>query len=118
MAPAGGICPRSSSPGPWSEPPGTPPSCGAPSSRRPRRSRPAGAGTLALGASGLAVSFLRHGLIDEYRLYVPPFLLGRGKPLFPTSDNRPLHLAGNPTFGNGVALLHPRCPLPPAVTSR
>ena len=63
-------------------------------------------GDLALGGANLAATFLRHGLIDELRLYVHPVVLGRGRPLFPASDT-PLHprLVETRAFGNGVALL-------------
>jgi dihydrofolate reductase len=64
-------------------------------------------GDLALGGAGLAAAFMRHDLIDEYRLYVHPITVGRGKPLFPVSDRRvSLRLAETRTFGNGVVLLH------------
>lgn len=63
-------------------------------------------GDLALGGADLAAAFMRHDLIDEYRLYVHPVLIGRGKPLFPASEARtPLALAETRTFGNGVVLL-------------
>ncbi|MGW2011208.1 dihydrofolate reductase family protein [Streptomyces nigrescens] len=66
-------------------------------------------GDLVLGGPDLAEAFRRHDLIDEYRLFVHPVLIGRGKPLFRTSDTRtPLELAGTRTFGNGVVLLHYR----------
>jgi dihydrofolate reductase len=63
-------------------------------------------GDLVLGGADLAASFMRLGLIDEYRLYVHPVLIGRGKPLFPPSEvNIQLRLAEVRPFGNGVVLL-------------
>ncbi|MCJ1676939.1 dihydrofolate reductase family protein [Streptomyces sp. APSN-46.1] len=63
-------------------------------------------GDLVLGGANLAASFLRHGLVDAYRIYVHPVRIGRGTPLFPPEgDPRPLRLEGTRTFGNGVVLL-------------
>jgi dihydrofolate reductase len=63
-------------------------------------------GDMALGGADLAAAFMRHDLIDEYRLYVHPIIIGRGKPLFRPSDARMvLRLAETRTFGNGVVLL-------------
>ncbi|MFJ1747458.1 dihydrofolate reductase family protein [Streptomyces sp. NPDC088116] len=63
-------------------------------------------GDLALSGADLAAAFRRYDLIDEYRVYVHPVLIGRGKPLFQASDDRVgLRLAENRTFGNGVVLL-------------
>lgn len=63
-------------------------------------------GDLALGGANLAASFRRLGLIDEYRLYVHPVLVGRGTPLFEATDAlTPLRLLESRTFGNGVVLL-------------
>ena len=63
-------------------------------------------GDLVLGGADLAAAFMRHDLIDEYRLYVHPIVIGRGKPLFQPSDTRiKLRLADTRTFGNGVVLL-------------
>ncbi|MEV6315498.1 dihydrofolate reductase family protein [Streptomyces sp. NPDC051776] len=63
-------------------------------------------GDLVLGGPDLAETFRRHDLIDEYRIYIHPVLLGRGRPLFRESDSRPrLRLAESHTFGSGVVLL-------------
>jgi dihydrofolate reductase len=66
-------------------------------------------GDLALGGADLAAAFLRQDLVDEYRIYVHPVRIGRGKPLFAPSDATvQLQLAESRTFGNGVVLLHYR----------
>ncbi|WP_405830106.1 dihydrofolate reductase family protein [Streptomyces sp. NBC_01176] len=63
-------------------------------------------GDLGLGGADLAASFLRHDLVDEFRIYVHPVLIGGGKPLFPQADAlTALRLTGTRTFGNGVVLL-------------
>ncbi len=61
---------------------------------------------MTLGGADLAAAFMRQDLIDEYRLYVHPIVIGRGKPLFQPVDARVnLGLAETRTFGNGVVLL-------------
>ena len=63
-------------------------------------------GDMAVGGADLAASFRRQDLIDEYRVYVHPVLIGRGKPLFRESDGTTeLRLIETRTFGNGVVLL-------------
>jgi dihydrofolate reductase len=63
-------------------------------------------GDLALGGADLAAAFMEHDLIDEFRLYVHPIIIGRGKPLFTTSDAKiELRRVETRTFGNGVVLL-------------
>lgn len=63
-------------------------------------------GDLGLGGADLAAAFLRHDLVDEFRVYVHPVLIGRGKPLFPESHTpTDLRLAESRIFGNGVVLL-------------
>ncbi len=63
-------------------------------------------GDMALGGAILAAVFEEHGLVDEYRLYVHPVVLGRGRPLFPPADTRiHLRLVETRAFGNGVVLL-------------
>lgn len=63
-------------------------------------------GDLSLGGADLGAAFMRHGLIDEFRIYVHPVAIGRGKPLFESSDTMTkLRLAETRAFGNGVVLL-------------
>ena len=63
-------------------------------------------GDLVLGGAHLASEFARHDLIDEYRLYVHPIVIGRGTPMLRPSDAKvPLQLVETHTFGNGVVML-------------
>jgi dihydrofolate reductase len=63
-------------------------------------------GDLVLGGASLADTFRQHDLIDEYRIYIQPVLLGHGRPLFqPSRASAALQLAESRTFGNGVVLL-------------
>jgi dihydrofolate reductase len=58
---------------------------------------------LAVGGAGLASTFTRLGLIDEYRLFVSPVVLGGGTPYFPPLDERiNLELVETHTFGSRV----------------
>ena len=58
---------------------------------------------LAVGAAGLASTLMKLGLIDEYRLFVSPIVLGGGTPYFPTLDDRiNLDLLETRTFGSRV----------------
>ncbi len=66
-------------------------------------------GDLALGGADLPAAFARLGLVDEYRIYVHPVLVGGGTPIFPAAAARTeLRLAGTRRFGNGVVMLHYR----------
>ena len=59
-----------------------------------------------LGGADLAATFLRHDLVDEYRLYVHPVVLGRDKRLFAGSEpTTALQLIATHTFDIGVVLL-------------
>jgi dihydrofolate reductase len=72
-------------------------------------------GYLVLGGADVAAEFARHDLIDEYRLYVHPMVIGRGTPMLRPSDAKvPLGLIETHTFGNGVVMLrYERRPLGP-----
>jgi len=70
-------------------------------------------GDLVIGGAGLAAAFLAHDLIDEFRIYVHPVLLGRGRLLFQGTDAPvPLRLAETRPFANGVVLLRYERPAP------
>jgi dihydrofolate reductase len=61
---------------------------------------------LAVGGAGLASTFTRLGLIDEYQLFVSPVVLGGGTPYFPALDERiNLELVETRTFGSRVVYL-------------
>jgi dihydrofolate reductase len=64
-------------------------------------------GDIALSGANLAAALMRHGLVDEFRIYVHPIVLGRGRPLFEDPGIRlSLRLRQTRRFGNGVVLLH------------
>ena len=63
-------------------------------------------GDLVMSGANLAASFLQHDLIDEFRFYVNPVVLGRGRPAFESPETRlDLRLVESRRFGNGVVLL-------------
>ena len=63
-------------------------------------------GDLLLGGADLASTFLALDLVDEFRIYVHPVLIGHGIPMFPASGTqRALALVEHRTFSSGVVLL-------------
>jgi dihydrofolate reductase len=63
-------------------------------------------GPVFVGGATLATAFAEHDLVDEYRLYVDPVRIGRGRPAFPPVDGHTsLRLLETRVFGNGVVLL-------------
>lgn len=61
---------------------------------------------MVVGGGVLGAEFQRLDLVDEYRLYVHPIVLGEGHALFPERERRvPLRLVESRVFGNGVVLL-------------
>lgn len=61
---------------------------------------------LSVGGAGLAATFIERGLVDEYRLFVSPVVVGGGTPYFPNLDQRiQLDLIESRTFGNRVVYL-------------
>jgi dihydrofolate reductase len=64
---------------------------------------------LAVGGAGLASTFVKLGLVDEYKLFVSPVVLGGGTPYFPALDDRiDLELVETRTFGSRVVYLRYR----------
>jgi len=64
---------------------------------------------IAVGGAELAGACMKLGLIDEWRLFVSPVLLGRGTPCFPTLDERiNLALVETRTFGSRVTYVRYR----------
>jgi dihydrofolate reductase len=63
---------------------------------------------MSIGGSALASSLSEHGLIDEYRLYVVPILLGSGKPMFQLHNRINLKPVEVQKFKSGVVLLRYR----------
>jgi dihydrofolate reductase len=64
---------------------------------------------LAVGGAGLAATLIERGLVDEYRLFVNPVVLGGGTPYFPALDDHiTLELVETRTFGSRVVYLRYR----------
>jgi dihydrofolate reductase len=64
---------------------------------------------LAVGGARLASTLIRRGLVDEYRLFVSPAVLGGGTPYFPPLDQKvDLDLVETRTFGSRVVYLRYR----------
>src|SRR6201998_1349535 len=61
-------------------------------------------GEIEVAGPDLAGSLTDLGLIDEYRLYLHPIVLGRGKPFF-TGPRPPLRLVGSDLIGEDVIRL-------------
>ena len=64
---------------------------------------------LAVGGAGLASSLIELDLVDEYRLFVSPVLLGAGTRFFPAVEARTdLELVETRTFGSRVVYVRYR----------
>ena len=67
------------------------------------------AADVSVGGAGLAATLVEHDLIDEYRLFINPVVLGGGTPFFPERRERlKLELIETRTFGARVVYLRYR----------
>jgi dihydrofolate reductase len=61
---------------------------------------------LAVGGAGLAAPLIAAGLVDDFRLFVAPVILGAGTPYFPPLEEPiELELVESRPFDNGVTYL-------------
>jgi dihydrofolate reductase len=61
---------------------------------------------MAVGGGEIASTFIQLGLIDEYRFYFRPIVLGKGKPMFQSlTQHLPLKFMDSTVIGSGVVLL-------------
>jgi len=68
-----------------------------------------GEGVISVGGAGLASALIKLNLIDEYRLFVDPVVVGGGTPYFPPLDAPiELELLETQTFGSRVVYLRYR----------
>lgn len=62
---------------------------------------------LIYGSGELVNTFMQHGLIDEYRFWLHPVVVGSGKRLFPDATGMTtLKLSNTTTLSSGVVLLY------------
>ena len=67
------------------------------------------AADVSVGGAGLAATLMEHDLIDEYRLFINPVVLGGGTPFFPERrEPLKLELVETRTFGSRVVYLRYR----------
>ncbi len=73
------------------------------------RLKPAPGGEISVGGAGLAAEAIALDLVDEYRLFVSPVILGGGTPFFPQLDAPlDLELVETRAFGEVIYLRYRR----------
>lgn len=73
------------------------------------RARDGSGGVVSVGGAGLAAELIAADLIDEYRMFINPVVLGGGTPFFPPGGPRlGLELAGLREFGSRAYLRYRR----------
>jgi dihydrofolate reductase len=73
-----------------------------------RQMKAIGIRDVTVGGSDLAAQAMKAGLVDEYRLFVVPIVVGGGIKSLPKSVRLDLQLVGERCFGNGMVHLHYR----------
>lgn len=63
---------------------------------------------ISVGGPELAAQAITAGLVDEYQLFVTPFLVGGGNPSLPEGVRLKLELVDERRFGNGMVYLRYR----------
>jgi dihydrofolate reductase len=63
---------------------------------------------ISVGGPYLAAQAIKTGLVDEWHLFVTPFVVGGGTRSVPDDVRLKLHLVDERRFGNGVVYLHYR----------
>jgi len=62
-------------------------------------------GNMTVGGANLASTFIKHGLVDEFRVYIHPVTVGSGKPMFPDGQKSDLEFVESQIFSGGVVML-------------
>lgn len=60
---------------------------------------------LTVGGAGLASTFIKHGLVDEFHVYIYPIALGSGKPMFQVTKRLHLQFIQKREFSGEVIML-------------
>jgi len=64
-----------------------------------------GGDILMYGSPTLMRSLMEHGLVDEYKLWVVPLVLGKGKRLFTGDNSETMKLTDSKVFDSGLVIL-------------
>jgi dihydrofolate reductase len=73
-----------------------------------RRMKASAERDVTVGGPELAARAIKAGLVDEYHLFLTPFVVGGGKQSLPSNVRLNLELLDECRFGNGVVHLHYR----------
>ena len=102
----GSRLPRSFSPAPWHGSKATPRWSEATLSTVVARLKEQSGPDLEVGGAQLVPTLIQAGLVDEYRLFVQPILMGDGRPIFPVLNEAVrLKLVETHAFHSGVVYL-------------